>query len=328
MNTKYGTVNGIFDVYDNKSINKKKKRKINHVEGNFPTMMYIPVRVTSKIVKKEKLCMRLLEIIRECVCECASDSKHTHTHTHTISVESLLPPKLSIGENDKNVRDGKRPLVGLHISLSRLLMLREYNIDPFLSALRTALASTIDGNNQSVGLSGDPCLLLSEDMSTLVAALPVHNKILSRVYDVCDSVCVRFNHPPYYPPPDRLPHCSLAQLKIPIGVDIQDILTRVFKLNKRNVTTPTWLSVGSTLLEKQTHTHDAHLSFSAKLCSACDSNAGEGVKDAHTHTNTLVESANCENSHTLEEDHTHTHTCTHTDTHTGVVVYSCTDSKN
>jgi len=166
-------------THDDPSLHGGRKRVTPHVEGKWPTHVYLEWHPSSGDAEKLN---RLISTIKQ--------------HTRSVSIakeeedrvmmETLLHNRLNV------------PLP-LHISLSRPLVLRTEQREAFLDQLQTSISST-----GVQGFATKPALLRwhpneSKTRWFLVLGLSKsENEELPRLLAACNSVAERFGHPSLY----------------------------------------------------------------------------------------------------------------------------------
>eukprot|EP01104_Vermistella_antarctica_P018508 TRINITY_DN6885_c0_g1_i1.p1 TRINITY_DN6885_c0_g1~~TRINITY_DN6885_c0_g1_i1.p1 ORF type:complete len:286 (+),score=39.76 TRINITY_DN6885_c0_g1_i1:151-1008(+) len=183
---------------DEPSQHQQRVRTFAHVQGNYPSHVFIPVPLS--------------EHLEELVDDLASVCRREMLDVHRFTPHECLPLGDLVDQSDwrgpqlvsTHCRDGGSKM---HVSLSRSFPLRRHHIEPFVRKLSECLASSF---RCSVGLDALRCFkndTNSRSFATLMVDEGGRGEICKLISCV-DEALITFGQRTYYD--DPLPHTAFA----------------------------------------------------------------------------------------------------------------------
>eukprot|EP00922_Rhytidocystis_sp_ex-Travisia-forbesii_P002355 GHVS01003446.1.p1 GENE.GHVS01003446.1~~GHVS01003446.1.p1 ORF type:complete len:240 (+),score=44.54 GHVS01003446.1:282-1001(+) len=179
-----------------------------HVDGNYPTIIYIPVSLTPALHQSQLRCIKVLNHLTD---------------------DSSSPPAVCTAATGDNI--------GLHLSLSKLVMLRYDFIEPFVRQLKDALSSQ---HRFAVLFSkAEVDIFPNELFNRFFAAIPVDSfcttQLIGPLVNKVNEVLRNFGLSEYYE--ESRPHLSLA------STTNESITTKLPQLDSSTTTGQLWKAV-------------------------------------------------------------------------------------
>lgn len=116
-------------------------RSFPHVEGNFATHVYLPVRLPAScrapLIRTLRECQRRMPVLQPCSYEGSSGGGGDSAKNSSTTADDA-PAARRGSSKEADIADVPS---GLHVSLSRVFPIRREQWDPLISALRGALRS-------------------------------------------------------------------------------------------------------------------------------------------------------------------------------------------
>eukprot|EP01038_Epipyxis_sp_PR26KG_P016380 gene16380-22330_t len=168
----------ILDGNETKNKTTVFKRNFEHIDGNWPGIIYLTADNPEKLSKIASLC------INDILSQLCDKNHDLHGINHQMVVESSP-----------------------HLSLSKPFVLRSHQIQPFIKSLESRILSI---QRLSMQICSEYHLLLNDAKNRLFVSLRIEDfhSLLKKLVNSCDETLKMFDQPTYYK--DPIFHISIA----------------------------------------------------------------------------------------------------------------------